>query len=92
MPGPFWALNAPPAQVERTSPIQVRSFFPRIYNGLTFGTAKTLRCVPNDAVGVRAKTHGRHVGWDARVNGRMGEDSFHGVSADAADDKRFSRG
>ena len=92
MPGLFRALNAPPAQVERTSPIQVRWLLPRIYNGLTCGTAKTLRCVPNDAVEVRAKTHGRHVRWDARVNGRIGEDSFHGVWADAADDKRFSRG
>lgn len=89
---PFRALNAPLAQVERTSPFQVRSFFSCIYNGLTCGTAKTLRCVPNDAVGVRAKTHGRHVGWDARVNGRIGEDSFHGISADVADDNRFFRG
>lgn len=73
-------------------PFKFIGFFPLIYNDITFGTAKTLRCVPNDAVGVVAPTHGRHVRWDGRVNARIGEDSFDGISADAADDKRFSRG
>ena len=54
--------------------------FPRFYHDLTADTAKTRWSVPNAAEGVRAGTHGRHVGLDTNVNGRIGEDELRRTS------------
>lgn len=78
--GPFRALNAPSAQVGRTSPFQVRSFFSCTYNGLTCCAAKPLRCVPNDAVGVRANGPGP-MAISARI-WRLGGYQQHGRAAE----------
>ena len=67
--GPFWALDASLVGVGRTLPFQVRWFFPCIYNGLMCDIAKIMRCVPNDAVGVRARAHLRHVGEERALDG-----------------------